>query len=168
MNWDFPIILDSTSLLSLSRLDKFASAMRTTSSTFLDLFQAEGASCRRLGFFPLTTLARKLAANLLSLVDRLNQAEDDKGDDKEVDAGANEGTEVNVRARDNQTRHRASTATSDDGNKGVDDIGGKSRDDAGECSAGDDCHCQIHDIATINEFLELGEELFRASPICCL
>ena len=93
--------------------------MRTTSNTFLDLFQAEGASCHRLGFLLLTTLARKLAANLLSLVDRLNQAEDDKGDDKEVDAGANEGTEVNVRARDNQTRHRASTATSDDGNKGL-------------------------------------------------
>ena len=52
--------------------------------------------------------------------------------------------------------------------RGFDDIGGKSRDDAGECSAGDDCHCQIHDIATINEFLELGEELFRASPFRCL
>ena len=44
--------------------------------------------------------------------------------------------------------------------KGVDDISGKSRDDAGECAADDDCYCQIHDIATINEFLELGEEFF--------
>ena len=142
--------------------------MRTTSGTFLDLFQAEGANCHRLGFFILTALARKLVANLLSLINRLNQAEDDKSDDKEVDAGANKGAEVNVRARDNQTRHRASTATGDDGNKGVDDISGKSRDDAGECAADDDCHRQIHNIATINEFLELGEELFRASPICCL
>ena len=128
----------------------------------------KGASCHRLGFFLLTTLACKLAANLLSLIDRLNQAEDDKSDDKEVDAGANEGTEVDVRARDNQTRHRTSTATGDDGNKGVDDIGGKSRDDAGECAADDDCYCQIHGIATINEFLELGEELFHASPFRCL
>ena len=88
MNWDFPIILDPTSLLGLSKLNKFASAMRTTSGTFLDLFRAEGASCHRLGFFLLTTLARKLAANLLGLIDRLNQTEDDKSDDKEVDAGA--------------------------------------------------------------------------------
>ena len=134
--------------------------MWTTSGTFLDLFQAEGANCHRLGFFLLTTLARKLAANLLGLIDRLNQAEDDESDDKEVDAGANEGIEVDVRARDIQTRHRTSTATGDDGNKGFDNIGSKSRDDAGECAADDDCHCQIHDIATINEFLELGEEFF--------
>ena len=143
MNWDFPIILDSTSLLNLSRLDKFASAMRTTSGTFLDLFRAEGASCHRLGLFLLTILAHKLVANLLGLIDRLNQAKDDKSNDKEVDAGTNESTEINVRARDNQTRHRTSTATGDDGNKGVDDIGSKSRDDAGECAADDDCYCQI-------------------------
>ena len=93
--------------------------MWATSCTFLNLFQAEGAGCHRLGLFLLTILARKLVANLLSLVDRLNQAKNDKSNDKEVDAGANEGTEVNVRARDNQTRHRASTATSNDGNKGL-------------------------------------------------
>ena len=116
----------------------------------------------------MTILAHKLVANLLGLIDRLNQAKDDKSNDKEVDAGTNESTETNVRARDNQTRHRTSTATGDDGNKGVDDIGSKSRDDAGECAADDDCHCQIHDIATINEFLELGEEFFHASPFRCL
>ena len=158
MNWDFPIIHDLTSLLNLSRLGKFASAMRTTSGAFLNLFQAEGAGCHRLELFLLVILARKLAANLLGLVDCLNQAKNDKSNDKEVDAGANEGTEIDVRARDNQTRHRASTATGNEGNKGVDDVGGKGRDDAGECTTDDDCHRQIHNIAAINEFLELDEE----------
>ena len=48
--------------------------------------------------------------------------------------------------------------------RGVDDVGGKGSDDAGKCTADDDCHRQIHDIAAINEFLELDEEFFQACP----
>ena len=75
-------------------------AMRAAGGLFVNLTEAERAGARRdffLGF-----LAGDLVGGGLHAIQSLDEAEHNDGDDEEVDAGADEGAEVDLGAGNHQ------------------------------------------------------------------
>lgn len=146
-------------LLRLRGRIKLTGTMRAARGAFLDLFQAKRA--RGHGRGRLFFLARQLLADVLRLVHGLHQHKHHERHNEEVNARADERAEVDVGAGYHQTGNGIGATTCDYGNQRIDDVRGQRRHNGRERTADDNANGQVHNIAAIDELLELGEKLLH-------
>jgi hypothetical protein len=149
------------SLLGVRAARNLAAAVRAPRGAFLDLLEAVRAlRCLLLDLFLLRV--EELVLCLLEAVHGLDHAEDDEGDDEEVDDSRDEGTEVDGGARHDEACDLGAAA-GDEGDQRIDDVRAERRHDVREGTADDDADCHIHHIAAGHE---LPEFLDEAAHVC--
>ena len=138
------------------RLGKLASAVAALGCALVYLFQAIGADGLRGGF--LGGGAGELVANLLRLVERLDDGKDDRRHNQKVDARANERTKVDIGARHHEPRDLGGAAAGNYGDERVDDVVGERGHDGGKRAADNHADGHVHHVAAVDKFLELVEQ----------
>ena len=136
--------------------------MRAAGGIDVDLAEAVGAllGCGSSGSF-----RSRLLHQILGLVDRLDNREEHKSHQQEVDNSGNEvavGELSSVFTRAECDCPMGEIQTAEDGAENRhDDVVDEGVDNALECAADDNADCQIHHIAFADERFELGNKAFH-------
>ena len=99
------------------------------------------------------------------------QEVDHGGDDKEINDGGDEGTEIDesgIVARNDAHTEALDLRATKSCDKRVDDIGGKRGDNGGKGSANDNRDGEVDDVATHEEGLEIVEVLLNCVHVLSL